>query len=93
MFAQGGRTLEGIKVEGGPSAPSGVVTSLSLCETCFRDEQRRFAERGGPPIRLPMGVSPERLEQQVGLGYARVRVGQGLAAATSAQLCTASLKG
>ncbi len=46
--------------------PAAPVTSLSICETCFHDEQARAAGSGGK-VRLPQGVStldlvPEKLE-------------------------------
>ncbi len=26
--------------------PTGSITSISICEACYHDEKRRFAERG-----------------------------------------------
>lgn len=48
------RKFEGIKLENGPNVPQGPVTSLSICESCFRDEEMRQA--GGSKTRLPAGV-------------------------------------
>jgi hypothetical protein len=50
----GGRTFDGVKIEGGPSMPSGTVTTLTVCESCYQDEQRRFEQRGAH-VRLPAG--------------------------------------
>ncbi|KAG1671872.1 hypothetical protein FOA52_003439 [Chlamydomonas sp. UWO 241] len=56
----GGRTFDGVKIEGGPSMPSGTVTTLTVCESCYQDEQRRFEQRGAH-VRLPAGVTPDKL--------------------------------
>ncbi|KAG1663398.1 hypothetical protein FOA52_011676 [Chlamydomonas sp. UWO 241] len=61
LKSNGGRTFEGVKIEGGPSIPSGTVTHVCICEACYADEQRRFVERGGI-VRLPQGLTPDRLE-------------------------------
>mmetsp|Transcript_2805 Transcript_2805/g.7548 ORF Transcript_2805/g.7548 Transcript_2805/m.7548 type:complete len:446 (-) Transcript_2805:594-1931(-) len=47
---------------GGPGSSSLPTPSsaLTLCEDCHRDEVRRFGERGAH-IRLPPGISPDRL--------------------------------
>ncbi|KAG2482629.1 hypothetical protein HYH03_018437 [Edaphochlamys debaryana] len=63
------RKFEGIKLEGGgPSIPAGTVTSLTICEACFKDEETRLLT--GQMPRLPAGVTPadllcEKLEPQV----------------------------
>mmetsp|Transcript_3745 Transcript_3745/g.10568 ORF Transcript_3745/g.10568 Transcript_3745/m.10568 type:complete len:1130 (-) Transcript_3745:1380-4769(-) len=61
LKSAGGRTFEGVKIEGGPSMPTGTFNQVTVCEACFLDEQRRFAERGSI-VRLPQGVTPDKLE-------------------------------
>lgn len=54
------RKFEGIKLEGGGvSAPAGTVSSLTICEACFRDEETRLMT--GQQLRLPAGVMPTEL--------------------------------
>lgn len=63
------RKFEGIKLEGGgPSVPVGTVSSLTICEACFRDEETRTLT--GQQLRLPAGVSTaelamEKLEEMI----------------------------
>ncbi len=57
------RTFEGVKLEAGPNIPTGSVNSLSVCEACMNDEQQRFEMRDpSRPTRLPLGITPDRLE-------------------------------
>ena len=50
--------FEGVKIEAGPSMPIGTITSVTLCESCLKDEEMRFALRDRP-TRLPISVRPE----------------------------------
>jgi len=67
------RRFEGIRLEGTVIAPTGPVTSLILCGSCFEAEKARPGL--GLASRLPAGVSPvdlaveqvERVEQWVDL--------------------------
>ncbi len=55
------RKFEGIKLEPGPNVPTGPVTSLAVCETCFMEECVRHA--AGLKTRLPAGVAPHDLSE------------------------------
>eukprot|EP00798_Chlamydomonas_sp_ICE-L_P023039 gene23039-30234_t len=58
------RKFEGIKIEGGgPSRPNAPVTSLTICEPCYHDEQGRALGLGGR-VRLPQGVNPVDLNPE-----------------------------
>lgn len=46
---------------------------VTICESCYIDEQRRFAERGAIP-RLPQGVTPDKLEASTGVQSPSIEV-------------------